>query len=114
MVYTRCWKELIAGHEEGSHEIPFLELMLWLLASPLFLVKGVLALVRKVDFYRTGYQVAIRCRNCGSAISLVGLWRCSCGFTYRGHLLRTCPVCEALPRMVRCYACGVTERLPDP
>jgi hypothetical protein len=38
----------------------------------------------------------------------------ACGFTYRGHLLRVCPICFSLPAMVRCYDCGLTTKLPDP
>jgi hypothetical protein len=55
---------------------------------------------------------AIVC-ECGAAVSLVNVWKCSCGFTYRGHLLRVCPVCKTIPRVVRCYACGVTTKLPE-
>jgi hypothetical protein len=48
-------------------------------------------------------------------VSLVGMWRCSCGnHVYRGHLLRLCPVCGTVPVVVRCYRCGVTTKLPDP
>jgi hypothetical protein len=91
-----------------------LTLVLWLLASPILFLKGIQALVRRWRFYREAYRSELTCHNCRSAISLVGLWRCSCGFTYCGHLLRTCPVCATLPRMVRCYTCQTTEKLPEP
>src|SRR5216684_1174789 len=45
---------------------------------------------------------------------LVGLWRCSCSFIYRGHLLQLCPLCGRVPRIVRCYTCGLTTKLPEP
>jgi hypothetical protein len=51
--------------------------------------------------------------QCGNPIPLVGLWRCSCSFTYRGHLLQICPLCGRRPRICRCYACGLTMRLPE-
>jgi hypothetical protein len=55
---------------------------------------------------------AIQC-DCGASISLRGLWRCGCGYTYRGHLLTRCPICTSVPRIARCYRCGVTVRLPE-
>jgi len=51
--------------------------------------------------------------NAVSRFSLVGLWRCSCGFTYRGHLLRSCPVCREYSVRGRCYRCGVNHKLPE-
>jgi hypothetical protein len=91
-----------------------LDLTLWALASPILFVKWLLRLKRRWRFWRVAYMTQISCRSCHSMISLVGIWRCGCGFTYRGHLLRECPVCGALPRMVRCFACGITEKLPEP
>jgi hypothetical protein len=66
-----------------------------------------------VQFLRVATLAAISC-ECGRSISLVGLWRCSCSFTYRGHLLTICPLCWRLPRIVRCYGCGITTKLPEP
>ena len=93
---------------------PVVDLALWILASPILLVKRIFRLRNQWRFYRMSYTPRIACRNCQATISLVGLWRCGCGFTYSGHLLRFCPVCDALPRMVRCFNCGVTARLPEP
>jgi len=90
-----------------------LDLVLWILASPLLFVQSALRMARRIRFYRTAYAGQIPCRHCGAAISLVNLWRCPCGFTAAGHLLRECRNCGSLPRMVRCYECGATERLPD-
>ena len=98
----------MAGVEEKA-----LDLALLLLASPVY---GALALrraLRHYRFLRVAFASSLTC-ECGEDISLVGMWRCSCRFTYRGHLLRVCPVCGSLPRMVRCYDCGVTEKLPEP
>jgi len=61
-----------------------------------------------------GLNPATGSGNCGETVSLVGLWRCGCGYTYKGHLLRVCPVCKGLPRMVRCFSCGITVKLPEP
>lgn len=66
-----------------------------------------------IAFLRLSQATEILC-ECGNAISLVGLWKCSCSFTYRGHLLQICPLCGRLPKICRCYACGLTQRLPEP
>ncbi len=91
-----------------------LDLVLFVLASPILLVKALFRGARWIEFYRVSYLSEIMCRSCQETISLVGIWRCVCGYTYRGHVLRPCPVCQSLPRMVRCFACGVTARFPKP
>jgi hypothetical protein len=85
---------------------------LTILASPMLVLKAALRFRRHVHFLRIASAAAIRCR-CGRAIVLVGIWKCSCTFTYRGHLLRICPICGRLPRMARCYGCGLTTKLPE-
>jgi len=85
---------------------------LFVLASPILVVKGVRRGLRRYRFFRLAMESDLVC-ECGSRVSLVGLWRCSCGFTYRGHLLRACPVCGTIPLVVRCYRCGVTTKLPE-
>jgi hypothetical protein len=90
------------------------DLVLVVLASPVLMVEWLVRAIRRWRFSRLSYTPRIICRNCGEAISLVGIWRCGCGYTYRGHLLRKCLVCRSLPRMVRCHQCGVTEKLPEP
>src|SRR6266852_4377385 len=30
------------------------------------------------------------------------------------HLPRLCPLCGRVPRIVRCYTCGLTTKLPEP
>ena len=90
------------------------EIVRWLVVGPVLVVRFILHVFGLFDFYAVSYRHEIFCRNCGSAISLVGIWRCKCGYTYKGHLLRPCPVCEAVPRMARCFRCGTTEELPKP
>ena len=90
------------------------DLALVILASPIFVLRGVLVIVHRYRFWRVSYQATFHCRNCDETVSLVGMWRCLCGYTYAGHLLRECPVCLTLPRMVRCFTCGITRRLPEP
>ena|SRR6185437_5022902 len=63
-------------------------------------------------FLRLSEAPEIVCQ-CGNPIPLVGLWKCSCSFTYRGHLLQICPLCGRRPKICRCYACGLTMRLPE-
>jgi hypothetical protein len=89
------------------------ELVWWLLASHIVFIQWIMRMIGRLHFWRMAYRPAIRCGNCGTAISLVGIWKCGCHFTYRGHLLRECPICGSVPRMVRCFSCGVTERLPE-
>ena len=49
------------------------------------------------------------CKTCGGTINLLGMWRCGCGATMEGHLLRACPVCHSFPAMIRCHRCGATQ-----
>ncbi len=89
-----------------------IDAVLFLLASPVLLVCALVRAKRRYTFL----QLATAPRllgACGHEVSLVGLWRCSCHFTYQGHLLRLCPVCGTMPRVVRCYRCGVTTPLPE-
>jgi hypothetical protein len=90
----------------------FVDSVLFILASPILLFQATRRAVERYRFFQLAMQPEMRC-ECGAAISLVGLWRCSCSFTYRGHLLRTCPVCGSVPCIVRCYRCGVTTKLPE-
>ena len=89
------------------------ELILFLLASPVLLFSLARRSWKKARFFALASRSSLYC-ECGSEMSLVGLWKCPCGFTYCGHLVTVCPVCEALPKVVRCYACGITTRLADP
>jgi hypothetical protein len=89
------------------------DLLLFILASPILALRMVVRAARTLQLLHTAARPAIACRTCGGRISLVGVWRCGCGFTYQGHLLRFCPVCGSFPRMVRCYQCQATERVPS-
>ena len=88
------------------------ELALFLLASPVLLCLAVRRGLKQLRFFVAACRTQIFC-ECGAAVALVGLWKCSCGFTYRGHLLRLCPICGTIPCIVRCYRCGVTTKLPE-
>ena len=91
-----------------------LDLALFFLASPVLLVRALVRGTRRVRFWHTSSITSRVCRSCGAGVSLVGLWRCQCGFTYEGHVLQLCPVCGSTPRMLCCFECGVTESLPRP
>lgn len=85
---------------------------LFLLASPVLLLRALVRAYRQYMLLRVAMEPSLWCA-CGAEVSLVGLWRCSCNFTYQGHLLRLCPVCGTIPKVVRCYRCGVTTMLPE-
>jgi len=91
---------------------PWFDGALFVLASPILLILATRRALERWRFFEVAMQPAIAC-ECGSPISLVGIWKCSCGFTYKGHLLRPCPVCATIPCVVRCYRCGVTTKLPE-
>jgi hypothetical protein len=93
----------------------WLDFILGVLASPILFVKWLLRLQRRWRFWHMAYTTGIICTSCRSRISLTGIWSCgTCRYTYRGHLMRACPICGSLPRMARCYECGVTTKLPEP
>ena len=85
----------------------------WVLTLPFRILNGSLRLREHIAFLRLATNTQIFC-ICGTPISLVGLWRCSCTYTYRGHLLQICPLCRRVPKIVRCYTCGLTTKLPEP
>lgn len=90
----------------------WVDVALWLLASPVLLVRSIVRAFRNGQFLETAIRDGVQC-ECGETVSLLGLWQCGCGYTYQGHLIRECPVCGTIPVMVRCYACGLTTRLPE-
>lgn len=92
----------------------WLDMVLFVLASPLLFVKAARHSLERYRFFRLAMAPAITCQ-CGATVSLVGLWQCSCHhYVYRGHLLRRCPVCRTIPCVVRCCRCGVATKLPEP
>ena len=85
---------------------------LFIMASPILLFQALRRAHERYRFFRLAMEPEMLC-ECGATVSLVGYWRCSCGFTYRGHLLRVCQVCGSIPCIARCYRCGVTAKLPE-
>jgi hypothetical protein len=83
--------------------------LLFALASPILAVRGVLRFVRHIMFLRIAIQPTLPCNTCGDTIHLLGMWRCGCGATVEGHLLRACAVCHSFPAMIRCHRCGATQ-----
>jgi hypothetical protein len=97
----------------GVKRIAF-DLVLGILASPVYAALALRRTLRNFRFLRIASAALIVC-ECGERLSLVGMWSCSCGhYVYRGHLLTACPVCGALPCVIRCYRCGITTKLPEP
>jgi hypothetical protein len=90
-----------------------LDAILWFLASPILFLRWCLRARRWVRFWRSAYSTEVGCVHCKARISLVGMWRCGCGYTYAGHLLRHCPICKSLPRVARCFTCGASRLLPE-
>ena len=90
----------------------WIDTALFILASPVLLFQAVRRGRERLEFFQLAMEPSIIC-ECGAPVSLVGFWKCSCGFTYRGHLLRACPVCGTIPVVVRCYRCNVTTKLPE-
>jgi hypothetical protein len=89
-----------------------LDCVLFVLSSPILAAQALRRAHERYRFFRLAMVPEMLC-ECGATVSLVGYWRCSCGFTYRGHLLRACPVCGSIPCVARCYRCGVTTKLPE-
>lgn len=87
-------------------------LALFIAASPVLAIVQAVRAARRLKLLVAAQRVSTACGTCGAEIMLVGFWRCGCGFTYQGHLLRLCPICGSFPEMVRCYRCGATEKLP--
>ena len=90
----------------------WIDAALFILASPILAVHAARRALQRYRFLRLAMEPAIVC-ECGAEVSLVGFWKCSCNFCYRGHLLKPCPVCKTIPCVVRCYRCGVTTKLPE-
>lgn len=89
------------------------DIVLWIAAIPVSILVGLVRAARQIPSWKAAYSASIPCRTCGTPISLLGQWRCTCGYVYRGHMLRPCPICHSLPRIARCLACGCTELLPE-
>jgi hypothetical protein len=88
-----------------------MSLLIRVLAFPVVVALGLLKAIRALRSARYAWASSLTCRHCGSSIALVRAWRCSCGFTYVGSVLRQCPVCSARPVMARCDQCGMTRKI---
>ena len=86
-------------------------LLAYILALPFLAVWAVIRLVKYIGLLKRSVAPALDCNNCHRPIALVGMWACQCGFTYTGHLLRPCPICHRVPRVVRCHRCNVTTKV---
>src|SRR5262245_41794072 len=93
------------------HDKGLLRALAYILASPLVLLWLLCRGIRHVVFLRSAARISTRCPACHSAVSLVGIWRCPCGYTYKGHLLTECPICFSVPKLIRCPHCQVTRKL---
>ena len=83
----------------------------YILSLPFLGIWAVIKLSRYVRILRRSISPSLICSTCHHPVALVGMWECQCGFTYRGHLLRPCPICHRVPRIVRCFHCHVTTKL---
>jgi len=90
---------------------PFFVALAYLFSLPFLCVWAIIRAVKYTRVLRLSVSPAVLCSNCHQPAPLVGIWRCQCGFTYRGHLLRPCPICGRVPRVVRCTNCGITIQL---
>lgn len=88
-------------------------IVLWVLSLPAALFVWLVHAAHCIPFWKVAYSATIPCRTCRTPISLLGQWRCGCGYVYQGHMLRPCPICHSLPRIARCLTCGCTELLPE-
>jgi rRNA maturation protein Nop10 len=90
-----------------------INLILWILASPILFVLWILRTARNIRFWKMSYTLSIPCSHCGARVPLVGIFRCGCGATTRSHLLDRCGICGSIARIARCGTCGVTQKLPE-
>lgn len=88
-----------------------IRLVIFILALPTYVVVYAVKLVLIVWRARYALSTWVWCFHCDHEISLVGGWRCHCGYTYTGSVLRLCPVCHTRPVFVRCPGCGVTRKI---
>lgn len=83
----------------------------YILALPFLIIWG----IRRMDKYMRVLVLSVSpstpCVACKSEVTLLGIWRCSCGYTFKGHYMTPCSMCGRVPRLVRCLNCSVTTRL---
>lgn len=86
-------------------------MVLYLFSLPLLLIWHLIRGIRGLRSLHHAQITSIQCSNCNYHISLVGIWKCACGYTYRGHVMRCCPQCSRTANLVRCLRCQVTYKL---
>lgn len=86
----------------------YLRLLWWLCRLPVHVVVWSHRGYRRL---RGAWIVATRdslpCPGCRHEVSLIGRFRCSCGFTYDGYGFAPCPICLDIPPYLPCSRCGV-------
>ena len=85
--------------------------LLFSLALPTLIVVWLVRGARAAWACRHALSTHLKCRHCRERIELVRPWKCSCGYTFLGHLLRKCAVCGSRPQMIRCGQCGMTWKI---
>jgi len=101
--------------EKGKHKASYLKALLiaaaYILALPFLAFGAAKASLRYLHTLKRAITTSLVCSNCEQSVPLVGMWRCECGFTYKGHLMRPCPICHRVPKVARCFNCGITMQL---
>ena len=91
----------------------FSTLVLYVLASPIFILKAIGSLVgslRAARLVRVGF---LRCSSCGRGNRLDVLVTCPrCSFAEFRSLALPCSECGYVPGFIFCTACGASVRLP--
>jgi len=85
------------------------KLLGFILLLPISLFKTIKKSVFLIRRLKRSVQTNIVCSNCQHTIPLTGMWQCTCGFQYTGHILKVCPLCQNVPNLIRCPECGVTK-----
>jgi len=55
-------------------------------------------------------QESIPCSTCGTPIPQLGLWECSCSFSFYSAYFAPCPLCRAVPLFIVCGRCGASTK----
>ena len=85
--------------------------ILYILASPILLIKMLLSLGKQLDTIERIRTGSIACEWCGAEISLNRVARCpACAATTPGSLLR-CALCGTTYKTVSCDVCQSTVRV---
>jgi len=83
-------------------------ILLYVLASPVFLIRGVFTLMRFIRLWRIGREGYVDCPHCRTENAIVMISRCPrCKTIEYGSRLR-CSRCGFLALSFPCDQCGVT------